>query len=150
MSNHHEPTITNVSNHILQGSSTEDRAAANFNTSNGMNSNEYMLENSTTRNYNTGNPLAHQYTGDSALFPPFAGYLQPGAYRAPDTKIGNPVPLGLSAFALTTFILSLINVQARSLTQPGIVISLAFGYGGLVQILAGMWYISSNQLLNSY
>jgi len=57
-------------------------------------------------------------------------------------KFGNPGPLGLSAFALTTFVLSLINVQTRGIEHPNIVIGLAFGYGGLVQLLAGMWEFS--------
>jgi len=35
--------------------------------------------------------------------------------------------------------LSLINVGANSITEPNIVVALAFGYGGLVQLLAGMW-----------
>jgi succinate-acetate transporter protein len=56
-------------------------------------------------------------------------------------KFANPAPLGLMAFALTTFVLSLINVKARGLAQSNnsIIIGLAFGYGGLVQLLAGMW-----------
>lgn len=58
---------------------------------------------------------------------------------SPHRKFANPGPLGLCAFALTTFVLSLINVQTRGLTHPNIVLGLAFGYGGLVQLLAGMW-----------
>ena len=87
-----------------------------------------------------GNPLAHMNTGDSTRFPAFGGEFQPGLYK-PTTqrKFANPAPLGLSAFALTTFVLSLINVQARGVTEPNIVVALAFGYGGLVQLLAGMW-----------
>jgi len=87
-----------------------------------------------------GNPLAHMNTGESARFPAFGGELQPGLYR-PTTgrKFANPAPLGLSAFALTTFVLSLINIGVRGVTTPSIVIGLAFGYGGLVQLLAGMW-----------
>lgn len=86
-----------------------------------------------------GNPLARTNTGDSARFPAFGGDLQPGLYRPSHRKFGNPAPLGLSAFALTTFVLSLINVQARGVTTPNMVIAVAFGYGGLVQLLAGMW-----------
>jgi len=87
-----------------------------------------------------GNPLAHMNTGESARFPAFGGEFQPGLYR-PTTqrKFANPAPLGLSAFALTTFVLSLINVGARGVSVPSIVIAVAFGYGGLVQLLAGMW-----------
>jgi hypothetical protein len=90
-----------------------------------------------------GNPLAHLNTGDSARFPAFGGEFQPGLYRpTTERKFANPAPLGLSAFALTTFILSLVNVGARNLTEPNIVVALAFGYGGLVQLLAGMWYVT--------
>jgi hypothetical protein len=91
------------------------------------------------RNYG-GNPLAHLNTGDSARYAAFGGEFQPGLYR-PTTarKFANPAPLGLSAFALTTFVLSLINVQTRNVLEPNIVVALAFGYGGLVQLLAGMW-----------
>ena len=88
-----------------------------------------------------GNPLAHANTGDSiARLPAFGGEFQPGLYKAtPDRKIANPAPLGLSAFALTTFVLSLINMGTRNIAQPSIVVAAAFGYGGLVQLLAGMW-----------
>ena len=54
----------------------------------------------------------------------------------------NPAPLGLSAFALTTFVLSCINA---GIIVPGIgmgtniVVGLALFYGGIVQLLAGMW-----------
>ncbi|KAI7871689.1 GPR1/FUN34/yaaH family-domain-containing protein [Spinellus fusiger] len=60
-------------------------------------------------------------------------------YAAP--TIANPGPLGLSSFALTTFVLSLHNAGAGvSPAGPNnIVVGLAFFYGGLVQLLAGMW-----------
>jgi hypothetical protein len=104
--------------------------------------------NSSGHRYNYGgNPLAHLNTGDSARFPAFGGEFQPGLYK-PTTgrKFANPAPLGLSAFALTTFVLSLINVQARGVTEPNIVVALAYGYGGLVQLLAGMWYVIAHLL----
>lgn len=95
--------------------------------------------NGKVKNYG-GNPLAHMNTGDSARFPAFGGEFQPGLYRPTDhRKFANPAPLGLSAFALTTFVLSLINIQVRDTVEPNIAVSLAFGYGGLVQLLAGMW-----------
>ncbi|KAK7218073.1 hypothetical protein V2G26_006076 [Clonostachys chloroleuca] len=68
------------------------------------------------------------------------GRLQPGLWRPLEhRKFANPAPLGLSAFALTTFVLSCINMEARGVTVPTVVVPLAFGYGGLVQLLAGMW-----------
>jgi len=48
----------------------------------------------------------------------------------------NPAPLGLSAFALTTFVLSAFN--AGLIKAPAIVIGLALFYGGIVQIIAGL------------
>jgi succinate-acetate transporter protein len=71
--------------------------------------------------------------------PAFGGAFQPGLYAAPKKGIANPAPLGLSAFALTTFILSLINLNTRGVGEPNIVVASAFAYGGLVQLLAGMW-----------
>jgi succinate-acetate transporter protein len=50
--------------------------------------------------------------------------------------VANPAPLGLSAFALTTFVLSAANAQL--FTGSAIVIGLAIFYGGIVQILAGL------------
>ena len=87
-----------------------------------------------------GNPLAHVATNDPDLrLAAFGGEFQPGLYRAPKKSFANPAPLGLSAFALTTFVLSLINLNAKDIHHPNIVVSLAYGYGGFVQLLAGMW-----------
>jgi hypothetical protein len=109
--------------------------------SNGANVNSVNTANQ-PRGYGAygGNPLAHVNTGDSARLPAFGGEFQPGLYSAPvGRKFANPAPLGLSAFALTTFVLSLINIGVKGVVVPDIIISLAFGYGGLVQLLAGMW-----------
>lgn len=85
-------------------------------------------------------PLAHMHTSDMASLPAFGGEFQPGLYKGVENrKFANPAPLGLCAFALTTFVLSLINLGTQDLTAPNIVVALAFGYGGLVQLLAGMW-----------
>ena len=53
----------------------------------------------------------------------------------------NPAPLGLAAFALTTFILSALNAGWYTLgaKDAPAVIGLALFYGGLAQLLAGMW-----------
>lgn len=92
-----------------------------------------------TRDYG-GNPLAHVNTGDSARLPAFGGDFQPGLYKVdPSRKFANAAPLGLCGFALTTFLLSLINLGTRGISVPNIVIGPAFAYGGLVQLLAGMW-----------
>ncbi|KAL1966649.1 hypothetical protein VTN77DRAFT_4060 [Rasamsonia byssochlamydoides] len=84
-------------------------------------------------------PLAHVNTAEARL-PAFGGEFQPGLYRpVSERKFANPAPLGLSAFALTTFVLGCINMGTRDISQPSLVIGPAFGYGGLVQLLAGMW-----------
>ena len=48
----------------------------------------------------------------------------------------DPAPLGLAAFALTTFLLSGHNA---SFIPDAVWIGPALFYGGLVQLLAGMW-----------
>ena len=90
-----------------------------------------------------GNPLAHAHSGPDARLAAFGGEFQPGLYKpVASRKFANPAPLGLSAFALTTFVLSLINLNTRGVNEPNIVLSLAFGYGGLVQLLSGMWLVN--------
>ncbi|KAL8829879.1 MAG: hypothetical protein Q9191_001748 [Dirinaria sp. TL-2023a] len=84
-------------------------------------------------------PLAHVSSQQDRL-PAFGGEFQPGLYRqVKDRKIANPAPMGLCGFALTTFVLGLINMGTAGVTTPNIVVGAAFGYGGLVQLLAGMW-----------
>ncbi len=51
----------------------------------------------------------------------------------------NPAPLGLAGFAMTTFVLSMMNANLVSVGGIGAVLALAFAYGGLAQLLAGMW-----------
>jgi hypothetical protein len=52
---------------------------------------------------------------------------------------------GLFAFASTTLVLSLFNAQARHVTVPNVVIGMALFYGGLAQLLAGMWeFVAGN------
>jgi succinate-acetate transporter protein len=60
-----------------------------------------------------------------------------------EVKIANPGPLGLSGFALTTLILSLVNAGLIGGGNVAIVLGLALFYGGLAQLLAGMWEFRS-------
>src|SRR4051812_21231859 len=53
--------------------------------------------------------------------------------------IADPAPLGLAGFALTTFILSLINAKLIPATTEPVVLGLALAYGGRAQGLAGLW-----------
>jgi uncharacterized protein len=51
----------------------------------------------------------------------------------------DPGPLGLAAFALTTFVLSMFNADLISKAGEPVVLGLALAYGGVAQVLAGMW-----------
>jgi uncharacterized protein len=62
-----------------------------------------------------------------------------GAAVQAATPIANPAPLGLAAFALTTFVLSMFNSGLVSAGGEPVVLGLALAYGGLAQLLAGMW-----------
>lgn len=53
-------------------------------------------------------------------------------------KFANPAPLGLAGFALTTWMLSMINAGWFSADSMGLVLALAFAYGGTAQIIAGI------------
>ena len=55
------------------------------------------------------------------------------------TPIADPGPLGLAAFALTTFVLSMFNAKLVSSGGEPVVLGLALAYGGIAQLLAGMW-----------
>ena len=57
----------------------------------------------------------------------------------PTSSIADPGPLGLAAFALTTFTLSLFNAGIAPETLEPLVVPLALFYGGLAQLLAGIW-----------
>jgi len=51
----------------------------------------------------------------------------------------DPAPLGLAAFALTTFLLSAANAKWMGSASGDAWLGYAFAYGGLCQLLAGMW-----------
>ncbi|HYN29248.1 MAG TPA: acetate uptake transporter [Dermatophilaceae bacterium] len=55
------------------------------------------------------------------------------------STIADPGPLGLSAFALTTFFLSAANAGWISEAGEPAVLGVALFYGGIVQVFAGMW-----------
>ena len=59
---------------------------------------------------------------------------------APSPGIADPGPLGLAAFALTTFLLSAANAHWTNGNSAGTAfLGYALAYGGLAQLLAGMW-----------
>ncbi|MGH2913388.1 MAG: acetate uptake transporter [Solirubrobacteraceae bacterium] len=77
-----------------------------------------------------------------------AGYpREPGDAPAPHTPSGaiaswipaDPAPLGLAGFSLTTFMLGMVNANFIDGKDVFAVLSVAAAYGGLAQLLAGMW-----------
>ncbi len=66
--------------------------------------------------------------------------IQPNVATAPPVSgIADPAPLGLAAFALTTFLLSAKNANWMTHATGDTWLGYAFAYGGFVQLLAGMW-----------
>src|SRR5690348_14589879 len=55
------------------------------------------------------------------------------------TPVADPAALGLGAFALTTFLLSAANAGWMGSASGDAWLGYAFAYGGLGQLLAGMW-----------
>ena len=53
-------------------------------------------------------------------------------------KFVNPAPLGLSGFALTTWLLSMINAGWYPAAAMPMVLGMAFAFGGTAQFLAGL------------
>ena len=53
--------------------------------------------------------------------------------------IADPAPLGLAAFALTTFLLSLVNAGIMPKDAEPVMLGVALAFGGIAQLLAGMW-----------
>jgi uncharacterized protein len=63
-----------------------------------------------------------------------AGSIVRGGWTPAD-----PAPLGLAGFAMTTFVLSMFNANLVSSGGEPVVLGLALAYGGIAQLLAGMW-----------
>jgi uncharacterized protein len=82
---------------------------------------------------------ARRTTNGEGTFEQRAGVMPPLA-----PTIGDPAPLGLAAFALTTFVLSFFNANLVSGTGLPVVLGLALAYGGIAQLLAGMWEFRNN------
>src|SRR5919202_2506490 len=70
---------------------------------------------------------------------PTAGRTAEAREAGQGWKVADPGPLGLAAFALTTFVLSMYNSGILDAKGEPVVFGLALAYGGLAQLLAGMW-----------
>ena len=53
-------------------------------------------------------------------------------------KLANPAPLGLFGFALTTWLLSMVNAGWLAAASVPVVLAMAFVYGGFAQFCAGL------------
>src|SRR3954464_1008348 len=87
------------------------------------------MEATTVRHTTNGEGATEQRSG---VLPPVA------------PAIGDPAPLGLAAFALTTFVLSMFNSGLVSDKGEPVVLGLALAYGGIAQLLAGVWEFKNN------
>lgn len=58
--------------------------------------------------------------------------------QSPALKAANPGPLGLAGFGLTTVVLSCVNAGILPPAAVTAVVPLAFAYGGVAQIIAGV------------
>jgi succinate-acetate transporter protein len=61
------------------------------------------------------------------------------AVTAAAWRPADPGPLGLAAFAMTPFVLSMFNSNLVDGKGVPVVLGLALAYGGIAQLLAGMW-----------
>jgi uncharacterized protein len=59
-------------------------------------------------------------------------------------RLADPVPVGLAGFGLTTFMLSFIEAGIVDKSALPVVLGAALAYGGLLQLLAGMWAFVRN------
>jgi succinate-acetate transporter protein len=60
----------------------------------------------------------------------------------------NPAPLGLSGFAVTTLLLSVVNAGIIPATDANF-LGLAFAFGGLAQLIAGLFEFRANNTLGA-
>ena len=76
-------------------------------------------------------------SGDRALLQPATKPAGQGASLAIGGW-GNSAPLGLAAFAVTTFMLSMINAKLMPAEITPVVFGVALMYGGVAQLIAGV------------
>ena len=82
---------------------------------------------------------SEQSSGSLGAVPPPAVRPVAALHALPTVHpVADPAPLGLAAFAMTTFALSIANTNIWG-AGAQTALALALVYGGAVQILAGMW-----------
>ncbi|KAL5342224.1 GPR1/FUN34/yaaH family-domain-containing protein [Aspergillus crustosus] len=63
--------------------------------------------------------------------------------------IANPLPLGLLSFATGIFLVAILDLNARSITTPNIVVGMLIFFGGVCQFIAGLIeFINGNTASN--
>ena len=80
-------------------------------------------------------PTRQEATGDGAR----ASEHLAQAIERTGWRPADPGPLGLAGFAMTTFVLSMFNAKFVGSAGEPVVLGVALAYGGLAQLLAGMW-----------
>jgi succinate-acetate transporter protein len=76
--------------------------------------------------------------------------VQPAPTTAiPPSGIADPGPLGLAAFALTTFLLSAKNAGWMTHATGSSWLGFAFAYGGFAQLLAAMWEFRNRNVVGA-
>ena len=75
--------------------------------------------------------------------------VQPSPTPAFVSGIADPAPLGLAAFALTTFLLSARNAGWMGQTTGSAWLPFALAYGGLAQLLAAMWEFRNKNVVGA-
>ena len=68
---------------------------------------------------------------------------------APVSGIADPAPLGLAAFALTTFLLSAKNAGWMTHATGSAWLGFAFAYGGFAQLCAAMWEFRNRNVVGA-
>lgn len=66
-----------------------------------------------------------------------------------ESSIADPGALGLAGFAFTTFILSMSNAHLVPAALGALFVPGALFYGGIAQVLAGMWEFKKNNVFGA-
>ena len=83
--------------------------------------------------------MADQVDVERTRSDPTRAVPSPAPPDVTSTTIADPAALGLAGFAMTTFVLSMFNAGRVGKAGEPVVLGLALAYGGVAQLLAGMW-----------
>ncbi|KAJ5965404.1 hypothetical protein N7481_012118 [Penicillium waksmanii] len=92
----------------------------------------------TGHDYSLVHPHTRPHTPEYQQMPPPRHQAPP---PSEERKFGNPAPLGLCGFALTAFLSNGMSVFA-GVPVAGENVSSALAYGGIIQVLVGMWELA--------